>query len=285
MARARRRLLILGMLAALLPAWPTGAQDFAGPGPAAAIGEYAGEPAGGAGVKLISGVPCYFWYNGCGPTSSGMIIGYWDAHGYSNLIPGSNDWVANEQAVKDMIASPGHIRDYVPTRNRTPTPEDPWHANDCVADWFQCSKNPDNYGWAYFSYADDSLRDYAIYRGYTTSAVYNLMYASSLWDTFTAAIDNNHPVEFLVDSDGNGSTDHFVAAVGYDNTPGAYRYACWDTWYATVRWCDYKALGGGAWGVYGGTFFNPAPEPASLMLLGAGAFALLRRRRLAAGRG
>ena len=40
-----------------------------------------------ADVVTISDVPSYKWYHGCGPTAAGMIIGYWDAHGYDNLIP------------------------------------------------------------------------------------------------------------------------------------------------------------------------------------------------------
>ena len=75
---------------------------------------------------VIPDVPSYLWYNGCGPTAAGMIVGYWDAHGYDNLIPGSNDWAANTQAIKDMIASPGHIRDYASSPDRVATAEDPY---------------------------------------------------------------------------------------------------------------------------------------------------------------
>jgi len=33
----------------------------------------------------IPNVPNYSYYEGCGPTAGGMIIGYWDAHGGPNL--------------------------------------------------------------------------------------------------------------------------------------------------------------------------------------------------------
>lgn len=33
----------------------------------------------------ISGVPNYPWRDGCSPTSAGMVLGYWDTHGYSNF--------------------------------------------------------------------------------------------------------------------------------------------------------------------------------------------------------
>jgi len=39
---------------------------------------------------VLTDVPTYYWYHGCTPTSGMMLFGYWDAHGYPNLIPGSN---------------------------------------------------------------------------------------------------------------------------------------------------------------------------------------------------
>ncbi len=55
--------------------------------------------------NLISGVPDWnqFWgsyscYSGCVPTSATNVIGYWDSHGYDNLINGS-DW---QRAVNEM---------------------------------------------------------------------------------------------------------------------------------------------------------------------------------------
>jgi hypothetical protein len=54
--------------------------------------------------KLISGVPdyCQFYaagcWSGCTPTASANALGYWDAHGYSNLQSGGN-W---QQLVLDL---------------------------------------------------------------------------------------------------------------------------------------------------------------------------------------
>lgn len=47
--------------------------------------------------KTISGVPFYKWYRGCVPTSTAMVMAYWDAHGYSNLPTGTTliDELAN----------------------------------------------------------------------------------------------------------------------------------------------------------------------------------------------
>jgi hypothetical protein len=41
--------------------------------------------------KLISGVPDADYYISCIPTALGNVIGYWDTHGYSNLIVSPND--------------------------------------------------------------------------------------------------------------------------------------------------------------------------------------------------
>ncbi|PFZ09502.1 hypothetical protein COL63_22375 [Bacillus pseudomycoides] len=39
--------------------------------------------------KKIQGVPDFMWYRGCTPTAIANLIGYWDQHGYNNLVQGS----------------------------------------------------------------------------------------------------------------------------------------------------------------------------------------------------
>ncbi|MDY0129615.1 MAG: C39 family peptidase, partial [Methanosarcina vacuolata] len=36
-------------------------------------------------LRLIIDVPGYIWRNGCSPTAAGMVLGYWDVHGYPNF--------------------------------------------------------------------------------------------------------------------------------------------------------------------------------------------------------
>lgn len=36
-------------------------------------------------IGYIDDVPNYPWLNGCSPTAAGMVLGYWDSHGYSNF--------------------------------------------------------------------------------------------------------------------------------------------------------------------------------------------------------
>ncbi|MDI6869450.1 MAG: hypothetical protein QMD88_07715 [Coprothermobacterota bacterium] len=40
--------------------------------------------------RIISGVPAYYWFMGCSPTSGGMVMGYWQPRGYPNLPLGNS---------------------------------------------------------------------------------------------------------------------------------------------------------------------------------------------------
>src|SRR4030042_572678 len=50
-------------------------------------------------------VPAYNWRHGCAPTAVGMVVGYYDTLGYSDLIPGSA--ASQTSAVNQAIASGG----------------------------------------------------------------------------------------------------------------------------------------------------------------------------------
>jgi len=215
-----------------------------------------------ADTAFIEDVPSYIWYHGCGPTAAGMIIGYWDAHGFDDLIDGSNNWAANRANVQAMIASAGHIRDYVPDVDRVATADDPLHPSDCVADFMYASRYPLTYansfsGWQYYGMAG-----YANYRGYPYVAGSSVQY-SDLWDTLVGEIDGDRPMELYVDRTGDGQPDHFVAAVGYDDGPDGRRYAAYNTYDHEVHWHDFAAPASGqSWGVRSGTWFALLqPEP------------------------
>ena len=252
--------------------WPIDAQSTTGPIPPINC-DTGLNPSSLSGKTVIAGVPAYIWRHGCGPTAAGMVIGYWDRYGYEDLIPG--DATYQNKAVNQVIASGGkssdpnpsgseqHYEDYARpedtrpnlldddyiTQGRTP------HSNDCIADYMKTSRSTlgNYYGSSWFSYVDDALLDYIswVNTNYKVS-VNNLHWGGLTWDNYCNEIDANHPVIFLVDTDGNGNTDHFVTAIGYDDNKN---YACYDTWDKKAHWYDFsKIASGNPWGIYGATF-------------------------------
>jgi hypothetical protein len=212
-----------------------------------------------AGEVVITGVPSYLDHYGSGPTTMGMIMGYWDAHGYDDLIPGASDWATNEQAIRDAIASPGHIEDYWPTPDRVLAEGESYHPDDSLADFMYTSRQPDTQGFTLFTLTDNGAEGYASYRGYRYWDAH-ISYYSSLWGFYTQAIDQGKPAQLLVDSDGDGQADRYYTGVGYDDTPGAERYAALDAVSHTVQWFDFVTVGTPN-GLYGGTIVNPGPPP------------------------
>ncbi|MEA3451243.1 MAG: C39 family peptidase, partial [Bacteroidota bacterium] len=206
---------------------------------------------------LISGVPSYIWKHGCAPTALGMVVGYYDSNGYPDLISGSA--TTQTTAVDDAMANTQHYNDYS-------LPEDSYpnllqdkselggaHASNCLADYIKTSFSSEGnyYGWSYNSKIDDGFLNYASQQNsaYQVVASYNYFSASS-WTAYKTEIDNNRPVVLLVDSDGNGSTDHFVTGIGYDDSNN--NYAIYDTWDNSIHWYTWQAMSSSyAWGIYG----------------------------------
>ncbi len=81
-------------------------------------------------------------------------------------------------------------------------------------------------------------------------------YDASTWAAYKAEIDAGRPVVLLVDTDGDGGTDHFVTGIGYSENPN--QYAIHDTWDNGVHWFAWRGLAtGNRWGIYGVHFFIP----------------------------
>lgn len=74
------------------------------------------------GDTVNLGGPAYDWWYGCSPTSAGMMMGYYDIHGYAgksyaNLVPGgtaesSTFPVSWSYKVNSIIASNGYVTDF-----------------------------------------------------------------------------------------------------------------------------------------------------------------------------
>ncbi len=219
--------------------------------------------------RIIPDVPIYFWHHGCGPTAAGMVIGFWDANGYPDLISGDatvyNDNVAQAIATDStngFCDQPGrdHLSDYACPFDAAPGPLAPdcsetggAHQNDCLADFMKTSFSSayNYYGWSWFGDDGNALRDYVNYKAPQAHPVRHCYdFDSFTWEQYKAEIDARRPMMLLVDTDTDGQTDHFVAAIGYDDV--THEYACYNTWDAAVHWYAWhKIRGNDPWGIYG----------------------------------
>lgn len=270
--------------------WPNDAQSTTGPIPPPDVIIQSEVPASPPTQKVITGVPAYIWYNGCGPTAVGMVVGFWDRT-FTNLVPGSS--AGQTTAVNNMMSSSGNYNDYcVPIedngnllQDRSTLEPDQCHPDDCVADFMHTSQSRygNQYGWSWYSDVAPSFTDYCNYRlpGYKATATDHTFWGDLTFASYRKEIDANRPVVFLVDSNGDGGTDHFITGIGY-NSMGQYGY--YNTWDTNVHWSNFAGMTSGSpWGIYGATYFNlQVPEPASIYVLICGlatAGGLLRRRK------
>jgi hypothetical protein len=205
-----------------------------------------------------------------------MIVGYYDTLGYDDLISGS---ATNQtDAVNQAIASGGdatnpyppgserHYEDYASpvdsypnlltddyiASSRTP------HIDNCIADYMDTSKSTRSnyYGWSWSSDVGPAFVNYVSQQNsaYEPSfQQYNTYNGTLTWSVLMSEIDAGRPMVFLVDTDGDGGTDHFVTITGYRTSP-SLQYGCWDTWSTTdIRWENFADLDPGtAWGIWGG---------------------------------
>ena len=214
----------------------------------------------GRSAVVLDGIPAYLWYNGCGPTAAGMIIGYWDGLGFDRLVPG--DASTQTAAVEAMMSSSGNYDDYCLPLDPSPGPiladlsEEPFgdeHPDDCVADfmWTSQSYRNLNYGGSWFTNVKQAFLGYTAWAAPDYQATSEWYRWNQLtWEAFVAEIDAGRPTMFGVDSDADGYFDHFVTVIGYDDA--TQQYACLNTWDETVHWYDFDSISSGRpFGVYG----------------------------------
>ncbi|KAF5430822.1 Peptidase C39 like family protein [Candidatus Methanophagaceae archaeon] len=52
--------------------------------------------------KVINDVPNYPWYRGCSPTAAGMVLGYWESHGYPDFPTGTEGRILIDELADAM---------------------------------------------------------------------------------------------------------------------------------------------------------------------------------------
>lgn len=129
---------------------------------------------------LISGVPSYLWGHGCGPTALGMVVGYYDVNGYSDLIIGNASTQTTN--VNIAIANTEHYNDYsLPIDNYPYLYQDKSelggaHNSNCIADYMHTSWSLDGnrYGWSYSNKISVAFSSYIqqVNNNYTTYTTY-----------------------------------------------------------------------------------------------------------------
>lgn len=208
---------------------------------------------------MISGVPAYIWRYGCGPTALGMVLGYYDGQGYSDIFPG--DATTQTTLVNQLIGSSANYNDYclpldyypnlIPDLSELPAGDE--HSNNCIADFMYTSRSvySNYYGWSWSSDIAPAFNNYLQYASSYTG-VCNTQYLSSFsFAAFMNEMNGNRPMMALVDTDGDGNTDHFITLMGYRQQSGVNYYGCYQTWDQAVHWYEWKEIiPGQAWGIY-----------------------------------
>jgi len=260
----------------------------------------------------------YDWWYGCSPTSAGMLLGWYDRNGYSNLVPDSeaetNTFGNPGALVNSMIASSGHINDFYgglsPSGGYNLSGDDvvsPLHSFDCLADFMGTSQ--DAYGnsngstkfyfyndnrpltaSAIFSYGPSyynsdgmyGIGEYISYAGYETAVLYN-QYIYGRNGISAGFTYEQYKAE--IDA-GRGVLIHVQGHTmyGYGYIDGTDTIQVYDTWGpaglnpGTMTWGSSYPYGSSSLAQYGVTVVQIVPEPVTIILLGLGGL-LIRRRK------
>ncbi len=263
-------------------------------------------------IKTLSGPGDYDWWYGCSPTSAGMLIGYYDVMGYSNLVPGGNaensTYGTGPYLANDAIASSGHISDFYsglsPSDGYGLSGDDaaePWHSFNCLADFMGTSQ--DAYGnsngqtsfWFYsdnspltasdlYSYGPDyynsdgmyGIGEYIDYAGYDTTILYS-QYIYGYNEISAGFTYEQYKAE--IDA-GRGVLIHVEghSMYGYGYNSATNSVLLHDTWSSG----QHSMVWGGSYSglqQFGVTVLTIVPEPTTACLLAIGSLALIRKKK------
>jgi len=236
-------------------------QSTTGPYPPAGVDTFGQEfpRAQALSAMLIPNAPAYLWYNGCGPTAVGMVLGYYAGHGFSRLFPGD----ANSQAnyMNNAISSLENYADYcypldykpnlLPDKSEPPFGDE--HKDNCIADFMRTSQShiQNYYGWSWDTDIEPAFGKYVALVSPYVCFAQRYSYDSFSFESLKSEINNGRPLVLLVDSDGDGATDHFVTVISFNSAAGIDYYGCYNTWDWSVHYYPYRTIAKGqAWGVY-----------------------------------
>jgi len=218
---------------------------------------------------------------GCGPTTGVMILDTYDNRGAAGLIvnPLTDARLLHNAYMNTDPAGFGPASDFHFGMEQFAL--DRGYILDAVVHVEPTTYNPAD--WAAYTVGPDLALDATFWNTATWDIIDNLFL-----DFLASEIDAGRPVSVTVDSDGIDGTDHWMVGVGYDRDAGLW--AGYDTWDALLHWYDIESafIAGNPMGIgFVRTFqleqaIPPIPEPATMLLLGAGMIGLagLGRRRL-----
>ena len=192
-----------------------------------------------------------------------------------DFIPGVPDYCLDGTAMPWDPGLEEHFEDYaMPIDCANPPQQDDYytagraaHADNSIADFMQTSRSEHSqgallYGWSWSNDVGSAFVDYAAQRntGYLVSVAryyWPGVHTPELtFEVLKAEIDANRPMVFLVDSDGDSYTDHYVTVIGYDDTPPE-RYIYYSTWDEVAYQAEFQGIASGEpWGVWGGWAFS-----------------------------
>ena len=261
----------------------------------------------------LPGASSYDWWYGCSPTSAGMLLGWYDRNGYSNLVPGGDaelNTFGNPSAlVNRVIASSGHINDFYsglnPSGGYNLRGDDKTisHSFDCLADFMGTSQDAygnSNGSTSFYFYNDNSpltasdlysygpnyyngegmygIGKYIRYAGYDAATLYSqLIYGyGGISAGFTY---DQYKAEIdagrgvLIQVEGH-------TMYGYGYIDGTNTIQVYDTWAPAGTNPGTMTWGGSYSGMqqFGVTVLTVIPEPATIVLLSLGGL-LLRRKK------
>ncbi len=246
----------------------------------------------------LAGSPAYSWWYGCSPTSAGMMMGYYDAKGYSNLVPGgvaeastfpstAGTW---QYLAQNTIASSGHVTAFY-SNGYLGSGDDlarPTSSFNCLADFMGTSQDSVgnvNGSTSFYYYTNGApLHDYQALAGgfWNQDGMYGIgeyiNYAGyEVADLYTQLISNN-PAHGFTFSQYKNEIDagrvvlihvenHTMLGYGYNDSGSQHEVILNDTWTLglnTMTWGgSYSGLT--MWGVTV-LELSPVPLPAAVLL-------------------